>query len=56
MSLNYAHDDEVDATDAALKLAQENDIDLAQIEGTGSGGRVILSDVQSYLEEQQEDE
>ena len=41
---------EADATDAALKLAQENNIDLAQIEGTGSGGRVILSDVQSYLE------
>jgi pyruvate/2-oxoglutarate dehydrogenase complex dihydrolipoamide acyltransferase (E2) component len=41
---------EVDATDAARKAAQEYDIDLADVEGTGSGGRVILSDVEAYLE------
>jgi pyruvate/2-oxoglutarate dehydrogenase complex dihydrolipoamide acyltransferase (E2) component len=52
------HDDEIyeevkqeaDATDAARKLAEKNGVDLADVEGTGSGGRVILSDVEAYLE------
>lgn len=41
---------EVDATKAALELAAEYDVDLGEVEGTGSGGRVILSDVEAYLE------
>ncbi|MBA3425689.1 MAG: DUF2382 domain-containing protein [Rubrobacter sp.] len=39
------HDDEVDASDAARRKASELGIDLTQVEGTGSGGRVIISDV-----------
>ena len=34
------------ATDAALRIADELGIDLAHIEGTGSGGRITVKDVQ----------
>ena len=34
------------ATDAALRLADELGLDLAEIEGTGSGGRITVKDVQ----------
>ena len=33
------------ATDAARRKAEELGVDLAQIEGTGAGGRVLLTDV-----------
>ena len=33
------------ATDAALRVAEELGIDLADIEGTGSGGRITVKDV-----------
>jgi pyruvate/2-oxoglutarate dehydrogenase complex dihydrolipoamide acyltransferase (E2) component len=36
---------EVDATDAARRQAQELGIDLTEIEGTGTDGRIIVSDV-----------
>lgn len=35
---------------AVLMLAQENGIDLSQLEGTGVGGRVTKRDVRRYLE------
>ncbi len=38
------------ATEAAVVLAHEHDIDLASIEGTGKDGRVIYTDVQALLE------
>lgn len=41
---------EVDATDAAVQLAEEHGIDLTEVEGTGSGGRVILADIQKLVE------
>ena len=34
------------ATDAALRIADEFGIDLADLEGTGSGGRITVKDVQ----------
>ena len=34
------------ATDAALRVAEELGIDLGDIEGTGSGGRITVKDVQ----------
>ncbi len=34
-----------DATDAARRKAEELGIDLSQVEGTGSGGRILLRDV-----------
>ena len=39
------------ATDAALRLADELGVDLADVEGTGSGGRITVKDVQQQLQE-----
>ncbi|WP_110666134.1 2-oxoglutarate dehydrogenase complex dihydrolipoyllysine-residue succinyltransferase [Salinicola halophilus] len=36
---------------AARKLAAENDLDVAKIEGTGKGGRVLKEDVQKALKD-----
>ena len=36
---------EVEATDAARREAKERGVDLTQVEGTGSDGRIIVSDV-----------
>jgi len=36
---------EPDATDAARRKADELGIDLSQVEGTGSGGRILVRDV-----------
>ena len=36
---------EIEATDTARSLAEENGIDLSTIEGTGKGGRILKSDV-----------
>ena len=36
---------EVEATDAARREARERGVDLTQVEGTGSDGRIIVSDV-----------
>jgi 2-oxoisovalerate dehydrogenase E2 component (dihydrolipoyl transacylase) len=38
---------------AVLMLAQEHDVDLAQVRGSGLGGRVTKRDVRQYLESQQ---
>jgi hypothetical protein len=36
---------EPDATEAARRKAEELGVDLSQVEGTGSGGRILLKDV-----------
>lgn len=41
--------EEVDATDAARELAEENDVNLNAIEGTGADGRILKSDVESVI-------
>lgn len=38
---------EVEATDAAINLAQELGIDLASIEGTGKDGKITVGDVRA---------
>jgi pyruvate/2-oxoglutarate dehydrogenase complex dihydrolipoamide acyltransferase (E2) component len=38
---------EPDATDAARSKAEELGVDLSQVEGTGSGGRILLKDVKN---------
>jgi len=41
---------EVDATDAARRDARELGIDITEIEGTGSDGRVTVDDVKNFAE------
>ncbi|MBA2346022.1 MAG: DUF2382 domain-containing protein [Rubrobacter sp.] len=43
-------EEEPDATDPARRKARELGVDLAQLEGTGSGGRIIVSDVTESAE------
>jgi pyruvate/2-oxoglutarate dehydrogenase complex dihydrolipoamide acyltransferase (E2) component len=42
---------EVEATDAARREARERGVDLTKVEGTGSDGRIIVSDVVEAAEE-----
>src|SRR5699024_9884830 len=37
---------------AVLRLAQENDIDLNQVEGTGRGGRITRKDMEKMIAKQ----
>jgi pyruvate/2-oxoglutarate dehydrogenase complex dihydrolipoamide acyltransferase (E2) component len=47
---------EVDASDAARREARELGVDLTEVEGTGSGGRIVVDDVKSFAEEKEADE
>lgn len=40
---------------AVMRLAQENDIDLNQVKGTGKGGRITRKDVEKFLASPQAD-
>ncbi len=44
---------EVDATDAARRQAREQDLDLTEIEGTGSEGRVVADDVKNLAQSEE---
>ena len=41
---------EVEATDAARREARERGIDLTEVEGTGTDGRITVDDVRTYAE------
>ena len=41
---------QINATDAAIALAEENDIDLASVTGTGTNGRIGKPDVQAAID------
>jgi pyruvate/2-oxoglutarate dehydrogenase complex dihydrolipoamide acyltransferase (E2) component len=43
---------EIEATDAARREARERGVDLTQVEGTGSGGKITVVDVVEFAEEQ----
>ena len=45
---------EIEATDAARREAKERGVDLTKIEGTGSDGRIIVSDVVEAAEAMEE--
>jgi pyruvate/2-oxoglutarate dehydrogenase complex dihydrolipoamide acyltransferase (E2) component len=47
---------EVKATPAATRKAKELGADLSTIEGTGSGGRITVQDVERAVEQQKEEE
>lgn len=40
------------ASPLARRIAEEHSIDLAQIKGTGPGGRIVRDDLEDYLEQQ----
>lgn len=40
----------IEATNAAKTLADENEVDLADVTGTGDGGRILKRDVAAYLD------
>jgi len=44
---------EVDATDAARREARERGVDLTEVEGTGTDGRITVDDVRTYAESDQ---
>jgi pyruvate/2-oxoglutarate dehydrogenase complex dihydrolipoamide acyltransferase (E2) component len=46
--------DKYNATEPALRVADELGVDLAEVEGTGSGGRITVKDVQGQLQQLQE--
>jgi pyruvate/2-oxoglutarate dehydrogenase complex dihydrolipoamide acyltransferase (E2) component len=46
---------EVDATEAARREAREQGVDLTEIEGTGTDGRITVDDVRTYAESKQQD-
>ena len=48
---NTARDAGVEATEAAERKAEELDVDLEKVEGSGSGGRVLVEDVEEAGEE-----
>jgi len=43
---------EVEATDAARREARERGVDLTQVEGTGSGGKITVVDVVEFADQQ----
>ena len=43
---------EVEATDAAERRAEELDVDLARVEGSGAEGRVLVEDVEEAADEE----
>lgn len=45
-------DHEADATDAAVAKAEELNVDLAEVEGTGAEGRITVDDVEAYAPDQ----
>jgi len=51
-----AGDGDGKASPVARRLAQEQDIDLAQVSGSGPGGRVTKQDVQRFLKRQKPEE
>ena len=46
---------EVDATDAARREARERGVDLTEVEGTGTDGRITVDDVRTHAESQEQD-
>ncbi len=44
----------IKASPLARRVAQEHDVDLARIEGSGPEGRIIRSDVETWIEERPE--
>lgn len=48
--------EDIDATDSAIELARENNIDLSGVEGSGENGRILKRDVSALVGEEPEGE
>jgi pyruvate dehydrogenase E2 component (dihydrolipoamide acetyltransferase) len=48
-SIDHGQSSDVKASPLAKKIARDNKVDLASIQGTGPGGRVVRKDVESAL-------
>ena len=46
--------DEVEATEAAERKAEELDVDLSEVEGTGSEGQAVVEDVEKAAKKEDE--
>lgn len=49
-SEKIARSDKIRYSPAVLRLAQENNIDLNQVKGTGEGGRITRKDLQQHID------
>ena len=47
---------EIEATDAARREARERGVDLTEVEGTGSEGRITVDDVKEFAEKEEAEE
>lgn len=50
LTVTVTDPEEVDATEAAKKLAAQNGVDLSDVTGSGVGGRITKGDVEKALE------
>ncbi len=41
---------ELNATEGAIELADDEDVELSEVEGTGKGGRILQKDVEAFIE------
>ena len=48
-----ASTNDIEATDAAERKAEENDVDLSEVEGSGQQGRITVGDVDKAAREKQ---
>lgn len=53
---SQASTEEVEATDAAERKADELNVDLAEVEGTGAEGRIIVGDVEKAAKAEDSEE
>jgi len=45
-----SHDEDVRSSPLVRKIARENNVDLAQVTGTGLGGRITKQDIMAFIE------
>ena len=48
-TLDQGSDEEVLASDSARTLAARLDVDLAEVDGTGKDGKILVQDVKVYI-------
>jgi len=46
---------DINATNSAIALAEENKVDIADVKGSGDNGKILKKDVEDYLENEKVD-